>query len=75
MPKILSGIVVDKKLAKTVTVTVVSFKSHRLYKKQLRVSKKFLAHDPDNSLSVGEAVNLYQSRPISKRKNWLAKRK
>lgn len=74
MPKVLSGTVVDKKLAKTVTVTVTSLKSHRLYKKQLRVNKKFLAHDPDNSLLVGEVVNIYQSRPISKRKNWLAKR-
>lgn len=75
MPKVLAGVVVDKKSSKTVSVEVTAEKSHRLYKKKFHVKKKFLAHDPDDSLSVGELVNLYQSRPISKKKHWLAKLK
>lgn len=71
MPKrILQGVVVSDKADKTITVKVERRFTHPLYKKTVRVSKKYLAHDPDNRCKIGDQVKIIESRPISKNKKW-----
>ena len=71
MPKrILSGIVVSSNLNKTVTVDVVRRIKHKLYKKIIRQTKKYHAHDENNEFNVGDTVSIIESRPISKLKKW-----
>jgi len=71
MPKrILQGVVVSDKADKTITVKVERRFAHPLYKKTVKVSKKYLAHDPENSRKVGDNVKIVESSPISKRKRW-----
>ena len=71
MPKrILSGKVVKKSGDKTVSVLVTRQKTHPIYKKIIRVSKKYLAHDADNSIAVGENVKIQETKPLSKNKSW-----
>ncbi|MEM7714534.1 MAG: 30S ribosomal protein S17 [Cyanobacteria bacterium P01_A01_bin.68] len=66
---ILSGTVISK-TDKTVKVVITRYLSHKLYKKPIKVSKKYLAHDQDNKCSVGDNISIIESRPISKRKRW-----
>ena len=71
MPKrILSGKVVKKSGDKTVSVLVTRQTTHPIYKKIIRVSKKYLAHDADNSIAVGENVKIQETKPLSKHKSW-----
>ena len=71
MPKrILNGKVVKKSGNKTVSVLVTSQTTHPIYKKIIRLSKKYLAHDNDNSISVGDSVKIQETRPLSKSKSW-----
>tara|TARA_Y100000768_G_scaffold117828_1_gene87028 strand:+ start:193 stop:420 length:228 start_codon:yes stop_codon:yes gene_type:complete len=71
MPKrILNGKVVKKSGDKTVSVLVTRQTTHPMYKKIMRVSKKYLAHDPENSFSVGDTVKIQETRPLSKSKSW-----
>ena len=71
MPKrILSGKVVKKSGDKTVSVLVTRQTTHRIYKKIIRVSKKYLAHDADNTIAVGENVKIQETKPLSKSKSW-----
>tara|TARA_B100001059_G_C17418312_1_gene371884 strand:+ start:62 stop:289 length:228 start_codon:yes stop_codon:yes gene_type:complete len=71
MPKrILSGKVVKKSGDKTVSVLVTRQTTHPIYKKIVRLSKKYLAHDYDNSISVGDFVKIQETRPFSKTKSW-----
>ena len=71
MPKrILSGKVVKKSGDKTVSVLVTRQTTHPIYKKIIRVSKKYLAHDADNTLAVGENVKIQETKPLSKNKSW-----
>ena len=71
MPKrILSGKVVKKSGDKTVSVLVTRQTTHPIYKKILRVSKKYLAHDADNTIAVGENVKIQETKPLSKSKSW-----
>ena len=71
MPKrILQGVVVSDKMDKTVTVKVERRFKHPLYKKFIRRSKKYAAHDENNVVKVGEVVKIRECRPISKRKTW-----
>tara|TARA_Y100000768_G_scaffold365247_1_gene326349 strand:- start:324 stop:551 length:228 start_codon:yes stop_codon:yes gene_type:complete len=71
MPKrILNGKVVKKSGDKTVSVLVTRQTTHPIYKKIMRVSKKYLAHDSENSISVGDSVKIKESKPISKSKSW-----
>ena len=72
MPKrILQGVVVSNKGDKTVTVKVERRFMHPLYKKTIRRSKKYAAHDENNRFNVGDVVRIIESRPISKRKHWM----
>lgn len=71
MPKrILQGTVVSDRGEKTVVVRVERRYKHPLYKKILRTSKKYSAHDPDNRFKIGDAVRIQECRPISKTKRW-----
>ena len=71
MPKrILSGKVVKKSGDKTVSVLVTRQTTHPIYKKIIRVSKKYLAHDGNNSIEVGENVKIQETKPLSKNKSW-----
>ena len=71
MPKrILNGKVVKKTGDKTVSVLVTRQTTHPIYKKIIRLSKKYLAHDSDNSISVGDSVKIQETRPLSKSKSW-----
>ena len=71
MPKrTLSGKVVKKSGDKTVSVLVARQTTHPIYKKIIRVSKKYLAHDETNSIVVGDFVKIQETRPLSKNKSW-----
>ncbi len=72
MPKrVLQGVVVSDKNAKTVVVEVERRYTHPLFKKTVRRSKKFHAHDEDAAFKVGDIVFIEESRPISKNKRWV----
>jgi small subunit ribosomal protein S17 len=64
------GTVVSDKMDKTIVVVVHTYKIHPKYKKRYRTSRKFYAHDPDNSHKTGEEVIIYETRPTSKLKRW-----
>ncbi len=64
------GIVTSDRCAKTITVACVRTLKHPLYGKYLRRTKKFLAHDEENSALVGDRVEIMEARPLSKRKRW-----
>jgi small subunit ribosomal protein S17 len=71
MPRrVLSGRVVSDKMDKTVTVLVERRVMHPLYKKFIRRSKKYAAHDEANACKVGDVVRIIECPPISKRKTW-----
>lgn len=71
MPKrIMQGVVVSDKMDKSVVVNVERRTQHPLYKKFIRRSKKYVAHDENNSCKKGDVVQIKECRPISKRKNW-----
>jgi len=72
MPKrILQGIVVSDAQNKTVVVRVERRVMHPIYKKFITRSKKYAAHDEDNKFHTGDAVQIEECRPISKRKSWV----
>tara|TARA_B100000575_G_C22862697_1_gene503986 strand:+ start:333 stop:578 length:246 start_codon:yes stop_codon:yes gene_type:complete len=71
MPKrILSGIVATSNSNKTITVNVTRRIKHKLYKKIIRQTKKYHAHDENNEFSIGDNVTIIESKPFSKLKKW-----
>ena len=71
MPKrVLQGTVVSDKGDKTIIVKVERRVMHPLYKKYIRRSKRYAAHDADNSCKIGDTVRIQECRPISKTKTW-----
>ena len=71
MPKrVLQGIVVSDKMDKTVVVRVERRVRHPVYKKIVRRSRKFTAHDPANLCKAGDTVRIRECRPLSKSKRW-----
>ena len=73
MPKrILSGVVSSSNSNKTIIVDVTRRIKHKLYKKIIRRTKKYHAHDENNEYSIGDNVTIIESRPISKLKRWIA---
>ena len=71
MPKrVLQGEVVSDKGNKTVTVKVERKIKHPLYNKIIRRSKKYAAHDENNSCKVGDYIKIVETKPISKTKRW-----
>ena len=72
MPKrSLQGVVVSDKQDKTLVVRVERRFTHPLFKKTVRRSKKFHAHDEEDTFKVGDLVFIEESRPISKNKRWV----
>lgn len=71
MPRrILEGEVVSNKMEKTVTVSVVRRFMHPIYKKFVKKTRKFAAHDESNAIETGVRVQIEECAPISKRKTW-----
>lgn len=71
MPRrVLQGIVVSDKNEKTVVVRVDRRVRHPIYKKTIRRSKKYAAHDENNQFKIGDVVQIIESRPHSKSKRW-----
>ena len=64
------GQVVSTKMQKTIVVEVEMRKAHRKYKRIVKSSKKFYAHDEQNSARVGDVVRIRETRPLSKLKRW-----
>jgi small subunit ribosomal protein S17 len=65
-----TGHVVSDKMQKTIVVAVESVVQHPLYKKRIRRTKKFKAHDENGEAHIGDVVRIAESRPISKEKSW-----
>jgi small subunit ribosomal protein S17 len=64
------GIVTSNRMQKTVAVTVERQVRHAFYKRVIRRSKNFLAHDEKNQCQVGDTVRIEETRPLSRRKRW-----
>ena len=69
--RVLQGIVVSDACHKTVVVRIERRVKHPAYKKFITLSKKYMAHDENNSHHPGDIVRIEESRPISKRKRWV----
>ena len=73
MPKrLLSGVVVSSNSNKTIVVEVTRRVKHKLYKKIIKRTKKYHAHDENNSYNKGDTVTIQETKPISKLKSWIA---
>ena len=68
--KVYRGTVASDKMDKTITVMVETKKTHPLYGKRVKYSKKYAAHDENNMAHVGDKVRLAQTRPLSKTKRY-----
>jgi small subunit ribosomal protein S17 len=68
--KVRVGVVTSNAMDKTVTVAVERTVAHGLYKKTVKRTKKFKAHDKDNNCNVGDVVRIAETRPMSKTKRW-----
>jgi small subunit ribosomal protein S17 len=64
------GYVTSTKMAKTIVVEVVMKKAHAKYKRVIAKSKKFYAHDEQNTARTGDVVRIVETRPLSKLKRW-----
>jgi small subunit ribosomal protein S17 len=64
------GVVVSDAMDKTIVVKVEAIRSHPRYKKVIRRSTKFHAHDEQNAAHIGDVVRIVETRPLSKTKNW-----
>jgi len=67
------GVVVSNKMQKTVVVAVENLVQHGGYQKYIKRTSKFLAHNEDRSLNVGDRVVIEETRPLSRRKRWNVK--
>lgn len=67
----ITGTIVSNKMDKTIVVSVDTYKSHPKYHKKYKVTKKFYAHDENNTGNIGETVTISESRPLSKNKRWV----
>ena len=64
------GRVVSDKMDKTIVVAVETFVKHPLYKKRVKNTVKFKAHDENNECGIGDVVKIMETRPLSKEKHW-----
>jgi len=64
------GIVTSSKMDKSITVTIERKIQHPIYGKSVKKTKKFLAHDEENTCNEGDVVKIMETRPLSKRKKW-----
>jgi small subunit ribosomal protein S17 len=66
----LTGVVTSAKMQKTIIVKVTRMVQHKLYRRVIRVSKKFYAHDEERKARPGDTVRIVETRPLSKLKRW-----
>ena len=64
------GLVVSNKMDKTIVVAVKDKVKHPIYKKTINRTAKFKAHDEENTCDIGDTVEIAETRPLSKNKNW-----
>ena len=64
------GTVVSDRMEKSIVVSVETLKKHPAYKKYIRRSKRYLAHDEKNECRTGDTVRISETRPLSSRKSW-----
>lgn len=64
------GVVVSNKMQKTVVVAVENFVRHGMYQKYIKRTNKFLAHNEQPDINIGDRVLIEETRPLSKRKRW-----
>jgi len=70
----ITGVVVSNKMEKTVTVSIERQTRHELYGKAQRRTSKFLAHNENTDIKVGDRVAIAEARPMSRRKRWVVTR-
>ncbi|NOY23619.1 MAG: 30S ribosomal protein S17 [Acidobacteria bacterium] len=68
--KVRTGSVVSNRMEKSIVVKVEMLIKHPLYKKYIKKSKKYMAHDPENDCNIGDKVEIVETRPLSSRKRW-----
>ncbi|MBQ7722832.1 MAG: 30S ribosomal protein S17 [Selenomonadaceae bacterium] len=68
--KVRVGKVVSDKMQKTIVVAIEELVQHKLYKKSVKRTVKFKAHDENNEAHVGDRVSIMETRPLSKEKRW-----
>ncbi len=68
--KLQSGIVVSNKMDKSIVVKIERKIKHPLYKKTIKRSKKYIAHDEQNECEIGDSVQIAECRPLSRRKHY-----
>jgi len=68
--KVYTGRVVSDKMDKTITVVVETYKKHALYGKRVKYSKKYKAHDEQNTAKTGDIVRIMETRPLSATKRF-----
>ncbi len=68
--KVKIGIVASDKMTKSRVVTVQRFVKHPLYKKYVKKTSRFMAHDEENQSHAGDVVKIMETRPLSARKRW-----
>ena len=64
------GVVVSDKMQKTIVVSIQELVQHKLYKKSVKRTVKFMAHDENNEAHIGDKVQIMETRPLSKHKRW-----
>jgi small subunit ribosomal protein S17 len=64
------GVVTSNKMDKTIAVSVERRVKHPIYSKTVKKSKKYLAHDAENTCNIGDTVRIMETRPMSKNKRW-----
>ncbi len=69
-PKTREAVVVSDKMDKTVVVEIVDRQQHPLYRRRVRQTKRFKAHDENNECREGDKVQIVESRPLSRHKRW-----
>lgn len=67
----LTGRVTSNKMDKTAVVAVETIKQHPLYRKTIRTTQKYKAHDENNQAQIGDLVRIEESRPLSREKRWV----
>lgn len=70
MRKTMTGIVVSNKMDKTVVVAIEESTQHPIYKKIIKRTKRYKAHDEENTCNNGDKVKIMETRPLSKDKRW-----
>ena len=68
--KVREGVVVSDKMDKTIVVSIATMVLHPIYKKRVKKTTKFKAHDENNVAQVGDRVRIMETRPLSRDKRW-----